>query len=114
MKLKVITSYKPGTWNTFAKRGIHSMAEQFPKEVDIFLYCEETQPTDVASRIKCVNLIEAEPELSASANVPIIIVLPDPAAADPTEPEPVILRVCPPTLLLIVLIEEFETVCVPS
>jgi hypothetical protein len=63
MKLKVITSYKPGTWNTFAKRGIHSMAEQFPKEVDIFLYCEETQPTNVASRIKCVNLIEAEPEL---------------------------------------------------
>jgi hypothetical protein len=63
MKIKVITSYKPGTWKSFAKRGIHSMAEQFPKEVDIVMYCEEPQPTDVDNRIKCINLNKVEPEL---------------------------------------------------
>ena len=56
MKLKVITSYKPGTWKEFAKRGIDSMAEQFPKEVDIVMYCEEPQPKDVNPRIKCIDL----------------------------------------------------------
>ena len=63
MKIKVVTSYKPGTWGSFAKRGIHSMAEQFPPEVDIFLYCEEQVPKDVDSRITCVDLQQAEPEL---------------------------------------------------
>ena len=65
MKIKVITSYKPGTWESFARRGIHSMAEQFPPEVDIFLYCEEKQPNDIDSRITCVDLTEAEPNLFA-------------------------------------------------
>ncbi len=63
MKIKVITSYKPGTWNEFAKRGIHSMAEQFPNEVDIFLYCEEPKPVDVDPSITCIDLNTAEPEL---------------------------------------------------
>ena len=63
MKIKVITSYKPGTWESFARRGIHSMAKQFPKEIDIVLYCEEQQPSDVDARIKCVDLNTAEPEL---------------------------------------------------
>jgi len=63
MKLKIITSYKPGTWKSFAKRGIHSMAEKFPKDVDIFLYCEEQKPQDVNNRIQCIDLIKAEPEL---------------------------------------------------
>ena len=63
MKIKVITSYKPGTWNEFAKRGIDSMAEQFPKEIDIVLYCEEPQPKNVNTRIKCIDLNTAEPEL---------------------------------------------------
>jgi len=39
------------------------MAEQFPKEVDIVMYCEEPQPTDVDNRIKCINLNKVEPEL---------------------------------------------------
>ena len=63
MKLKVITSYKPGTWKEFAKRGIDSMAEQFPKEVDIVMYCEEPVPQDVNPRIKCIDLNTAEPAL---------------------------------------------------
>ena len=63
MKIKLITSYKPGTWNQFAKRGINSMVENFPKEVDVFLYCEEHQPNDVDKRITCIDLNTAEPEL---------------------------------------------------
>ena len=39
------------------------MAKQFPKEIDIVLYCEEQQPSDVDARIKCVDLNTAEPEL---------------------------------------------------
>ena len=35
MKIKVITSYKPGSWEIYAKKGIESMAQQFPKEIDI-------------------------------------------------------------------------------
>ena len=65
MKIKVITSYKPGTWESFAKRGVHSMAKQFPNNVDIFLYCEEQQPNDVDSRITCVDLTAEEPNLFA-------------------------------------------------
>ena len=34
MKIKVITSYKPGTWEAYSRIGIESMAEQFPKEID--------------------------------------------------------------------------------
>ena len=68
MKIKFITSYKPGTWESFAKRGIHSMAEQFPDNIDIVLYCEEPQPKDVHSRITCVDLTKAEPNLFAFKN----------------------------------------------
>tara|TARA_B100000902_G_C27185622_1_gene851194 strand:- start:369 stop:1187 length:819 start_codon:yes stop_codon:yes gene_type:complete len=39
------------------------MAEKFPKDVDIFLYCEEQKPQDVNNRIQCIDLIKAEPEL---------------------------------------------------
>ena len=44
MKLKVITSYKPGCWEKYGKKGIESMAEQFPPEVDIVVYAEEPKP----------------------------------------------------------------------
>ena len=60
MKIKVITSYKPGTWESFARRGIHTMAEQFSPEVDIFLYCEEKQPNDVQTLIVSRIAMETE------------------------------------------------------
>ena len=44
MKIKVITSYKPGTWEQYSRKGIESMAEQFPKEIDIVVYAEEPKP----------------------------------------------------------------------
>ena len=64
MKIKLITSYKPGTWNEFAKRSVDSMAKHLPKEVDIFLYCEEEKPADVHTRVNCIDLNAAEPELT--------------------------------------------------
>ena len=63
MKIKLVTSYKPGTWQQFAKRGIHSMVQNLPESVDIFLYCEEPKPGDVDPKITCIDLNNAEPEL---------------------------------------------------
>lgn len=63
MKIKVITSYKPGTWNEYSRKGIESMAEQFPQEIDIVVYAEEPKPECRYDRIKWVDLNSAEPEL---------------------------------------------------
>ena len=65
MKIKVITSYKPGCWNEYAKKGIESMAEQFPKEIDLVVYAEEPKPECKYDRIKWVDLNTAEPKLNA-------------------------------------------------
>ncbi len=63
MKIKLITSYKPGTWDTFAKRGIDSMMANLPHDIDIFLYCEEAKPKDVDKKIQCIDLNTSEPAL---------------------------------------------------
>ena len=63
MKIKVITSYKPGTWEQYGKKGIESMAEQFPKEIDIVVYTEEPKPECRYDRIQWIDLNTAEPEL---------------------------------------------------
>ena len=52
MKIKVITSYKPGTWEQYGKKGIESMAEQFPKDIDIVVYAEEPKPKCKYDRIE--------------------------------------------------------------
>jgi hypothetical protein len=63
MKIKVITSYKPGTWEQYSRKGIESMAEQFPKEIDIVVYAEEPKPECKYDRIQWIDLNTAEPEL---------------------------------------------------
>tara|TARA_E500000331_G_scaffold11670_1_gene10692 strand:+ start:2657 stop:3544 length:888 start_codon:yes stop_codon:yes gene_type:complete len=63
MKIKVITSYKPGCWEQYGKKGIESMAEQFPKEIDIVVYAEEPKPECKYDRIQWIDLNTAEPEL---------------------------------------------------
>jgi hypothetical protein len=65
MKIKVITSYKPGCWNLYAKKGIESMAEQFPKEIDLVVYAEEPKRPCKFERIEWIDLKTAEPELTA-------------------------------------------------
>ena len=63
MKIKVITSYKPGTWEQYSRKGIESIAKQFPKEIDIVVYAEEPKPECKYERIQWVDLNSAEPEL---------------------------------------------------
>ena len=63
MKIKIITSYKPGCWEQYAKKGIGSMALQFPKNLDIFVYAEEPKPFCEHDRLKWIDLNTAEPNL---------------------------------------------------
>ena len=63
MKIKVITSYKPGTWDLYSGKGVKSIAEQWPAEVDLVVYLEEPRPNYENDRITWVDLNSAEPEL---------------------------------------------------
>ena len=63
MKIKVITSYKPGTWDLYSGRGIKSIAEQWPNEIDLVVYLEEPKPNYDHPRITWIDLNTAEPEL---------------------------------------------------
>jgi len=68
MKIKVITSYKPGTWDLYSGKGIKSIEEHWPAEIDIVVYHEEPRPKYDHHRIKWVDLINVEPELSKFKN----------------------------------------------
>ena len=68
MKIKVITSYKPGTWDLYSGKGIKSIEEHWPAEIDIVVYHEEPKPKYDHHRIKWVDLINVEPELSKFKN----------------------------------------------
>jgi len=63
MKIKFITSYKPGCWEQYAKKGIEAMAKNLPDEIDLVVYAEEKIPACDYERIKWVDLNNAEPEL---------------------------------------------------
>ena len=64
MKIKVITTYKPDTWNDYAKRAVTSILKHWPKEVDVCVY-HETQTQDIFEhpRVEWIDLHEAQPEL---------------------------------------------------
>ena len=64
MKIKVITSYKPGTWNQFAKRAVESVIEHWPEDTSVTVY-HETQTQDFFRhpRLDWVDIHEAQPEL---------------------------------------------------
>lgn len=65
MKIKVITSYKPGTWEAYAKRAVHSVLEHWPSSTAINVYhegpCEEAN--HFHPRIKFIDLHQVQPEL---------------------------------------------------
>ena len=63
MKIKFITSYKPGCWEQYAKKGIEAMAKNLPDEIDLVVYAEEKIPACDYERIKWIDLNNAEPEL---------------------------------------------------
>ena len=64
MKIKVVTSYKPGTWNQFAKRAVLSVLKHWPDSVDICVY-HESQTEDIVKepRLSFIDLHEVQPEL---------------------------------------------------
>ena len=64
MKIKVITSYKPGTWNQYAKRAVDSVLEHWPADTDVAVY-HEAQNQDIFDhpRVQWINAHEVQPEL---------------------------------------------------
>ena len=63
MKIKVNTSYKPGTWDKYSGRGIKAITENWPNEIDFFVYHEESIPNNNLKRITWIDLHKAQPEL---------------------------------------------------
>tara|TARA_B100001093_G_scaffold183835_1_gene176473 strand:+ start:41 stop:904 length:864 start_codon:yes stop_codon:yes gene_type:complete len=64
MKIKVITSYKPGTWNEYAKRAVDSVLEHWPANTDVAVYHEsQTQDIFEHPRVEWLDAHEVQPEL---------------------------------------------------
>jgi len=64
MKIKVITSYKPGTWNEYAKRAVDSVLEHWPANTDVAVYHEsQTQDIFEHPRVEWIDAHEVQPEL---------------------------------------------------
>lgn len=64
MKIKVITSYKPGSWKEYAERAIKSVVENWPDGTAINVYHEsQDQDTFFHPRVKFIDLHEVQPEL---------------------------------------------------
>ena len=64
MKIKVITSYKPGTWNDYAKRAVDSVLEHWPADTDVAVY-HEAQAQDIFDhpRVQWLDVHEVQPSL---------------------------------------------------
>ena len=64
MKIKVITSYKPGTWNEYAKRAVDSVLEHWPADTDVAVY-HEAQAQDIFDhpRVQWLDAHEVQPAL---------------------------------------------------
>ena len=63
MKIKIITSYKPGCWLTYAQKGIESMAREFPEDIDIVVYTEEAKQIFFYLLCYLIDLHDAEKNL---------------------------------------------------
>jgi hypothetical protein len=66
MKIKVITSYKPGTWNDYADRCVRSVLEHWPEGIAVNVYYEDREPDNsFHPRKKYINLHQVQPDLIA-------------------------------------------------
>ena len=64
MKIKVITSYKPGTWNDYAKRAVDSVLEHWPADTDVAVYHEaQAHDTFDHPRVQWLDVHEVQPAL---------------------------------------------------
>ncbi len=64
MKIKVLTSYKPGTWKEYAKRAVDSVVKNWPEDTTVAVY-HESQDADIFEhpRVQWVDVHQAQPEL---------------------------------------------------
>ena len=62
MKYKVITTFKPGDWDRYAKRMVQSVLDRWPN-VDITVYFQNTKPTFDNNNVTWVDIDEANPGL---------------------------------------------------
>ena len=64
MKIKVVTSYKPGTWNEYAKRAVDSVLQHWPDDTVVAVY-HEGQEQDVFqhARIEWYDVHKEQPNL---------------------------------------------------
>lgn len=63
MRIKIITSYKPGTWEQYAGKSVKSVLENWPHDIELNCYCEETAPNQSHPRLKFIDLHQEQPEL---------------------------------------------------
>ena len=64
MKIKVITSYKPGTWEEYAEKAVRSVLENWPEGIAVNVYYEDQEPDQsFHPRKKYIDLHEVQPEL---------------------------------------------------
>ena len=71
MKIKVITSYKPGTWEKYAERCVKSIIEHWPDGTAINIYHEDPQPETAMflnPRVKWIDIHQVQPDLVAFKN----------------------------------------------
>ena len=64
MKIKVLTSYKPGTWNEYAKRAVDSVLQHWPQDTQVAVY-HEAQSQDVFEhpRVEWLDAHKVQPDL---------------------------------------------------
>jgi len=62
MKYKVITTFKPGDWDRYAKRMVQSVLDRWPN-VDMTVYFQDQQPSFDHSSVTWVDIDQANPGL---------------------------------------------------
>ena len=63
MKYKVITTFKPGDWNRYAKRMIKSILDNWPDDISITVYYQSRKPVLNDNRITWIDIDKANPNL---------------------------------------------------
>jgi len=64
MKIKVITSYKPGTWEQYADKSVRSVLEHWPDGIAVDVYYEGQEPDNHwHPRKKYIDLHKVQPNL---------------------------------------------------
>lgn len=63
MKISVVTTFNQYGYETYGKRMIETFLANWPCEVDLYVYAENTQVTETASNLIVIDLLNNSPEL---------------------------------------------------